>query len=144
MLKVTAGALKQFIREALDGNLTLESWTGMDGMPSKPDNSQYPVDQDGEVPIDPKMDHQAMEVSNLPVDDPKWCPRDRKEFGLAMKQLSEHVPESQFEYVWARIKNIIDKALENSDMTRTPPKIEDIDTSLAPQTAPEEKPKLQA
>lgn len=143
MLKIRASDLKQFIREALDGPIQIESWVGADGAPSKPDNFTYPTDHDAEVPIDPKTSDQVVDT-NLPVDDPKWSPRSRMEMGMALKQLSEHIPEGQFQFVWARVKNIIDKALENTDMTRSPSRIEDLDSSLAPQPTPEQKPKLQA
>lgn len=127
-MKIKKQDLKQLISEIVSGRSheekkdffkLLESWIGADAMPSKTGKAPLEVEHPSDEPaiVSPEADRQFADT-DLPIGDDKWVPGNLKELGMAMKQLTEYIPEGQIGYFWPRVKSLIDKANENIDQTR--------------------------
>ncbi len=125
MIKIKKKVLEQFLKKMeLEIN---ESWTGASAMPQKPDSRIFP--EEAINAIQPATERQVSDTT-LPVSDEDWVPKHRKEMGMAMKQMADYIPDSQIKFVWKRLKKIIDKSINNTDITRVQPKIEDMNKNL--------------
>lgn len=122
-MKIKAIDLKKYISKYLDSKIN-ESWVGQDAMPMKPEDADLELD-DISI-IQPSTSRQVADT-NLPVNDDDWCPQNLKELGMAMKQLAEHVPESQIKFLWGSLLKLVDKSIENTDTSLTAPKLKDMD-----------------
>lgn len=127
-MKVKAKALKDLIQEIMDGKIN-ESWNGADSMPMKPNE---PTKEEQASIVQPSTETQVSDT-DLPINDENWRPGNLKEMGMAMKQMAEHIPESQIGFVWMKLKKIIDKSLDNVDPGQMEQRVADINTKLTPQ-----------
>ncbi len=125
-IRIKAGVLKQFIRKAID-----ESWTGEEAMPSV--INEPPLEYEPAI-IDPKPETQVADTE-LPVMDDDWQPGNLQMLGMAMKQVAEQVPDGQIQYVWPRLKLLIQKAQENVEGLAHST---DIDAQMGTQMDPQE------
>lgn len=118
-VKIKAGVLKAFIRQAID-----EGWTGEEAMPT---SVEPPPEVMEPVPINPATETQVAD-SDLPVDDDEWQPGNPAQMGLAMKQIAEQIPDGQIGYVWPRLKLLIQKAQENVEGQALAPEVAPMET----------------
>lgn len=72
--------------------------------------------------IDPKSDIQVSN-QNLPITDSSWTPGNNTELGIAMRQMSEQVPEGQLEWFYTKLRRLVDKTLDNEDEARMQPRL---------------------
>lgn len=126
-MKVKVKELKELLSQIMDGSIN-ESWTGADSMPPKANN---PLPEEQAAIIQPSAETQVADTE-LPVGDDKWRPGNLRELGMAMKQLAEHVPESQISFVWVKLKKVIDESLDNIDQAAMEPRVADISTQMNP------------
>lgn len=117
-------ALNKFIANIVDKKFNdfIKEWRSEDNVPDPtPAIVTEPAADDPAV-IDPKTDEQVHDLS-MPIEDKQWVPGNLQELGLAMKQMSDWVPDSEIKWFYPRLKKLIDKCLDRTDEDRMQPRL---------------------
>jgi hypothetical protein len=114
---------KKYLEAIIDGlsDKKLKEWKSED---SRPAVVNEPTIEMEPAIISPKSETQVSD-EELPINDPEWVPGNPHELGMAMRQLSEMVPESETEWFYARLRNLIDKAIDRVDEERMQPRVDE-------------------
>lgn len=99
----------------------IEEWRSMDNSGLAVIN-EPPLEREPSV-IDPKSQIQVAD-ENMPIDDQEWIPGNNPELGRAMRQMSEMVPEGQIEWLYVKLRRLIDSSIDNEDEARMKPRLE--------------------
>lgn len=102
--------LEEFIQQIVDD----ANWPTPSGGRTHPAVVTEPPMRPDPVVISPATEDQVHEP-NMPVDDPEWYPGNVKELSKAASQLVGQVPEGQREWFWGRLRNLVSKALGNTE-----------------------------
>lgn len=111
--------LNKIIKNIAEMQLKKE-WRSEDSRPAV--LNEPPLEMDAAV-IDPKAENQPSDES-MPIEDRHWIPGNKSELGKAMKQLAEHIPESEIQWFYSRLKRLLDKAIDQVDGQRMQPRID--------------------
>jgi hypothetical protein len=111
--------LDQMIKNIAKMRLQKE-WRSEDSRPAV--LNEPPLEMDSAV-LDPKAETQVSDET-MPIEDRDWVPGNVAELGKAMKQLSQSIPESQFEWFYSRLKRLVDKSIDQVDAERMQPRLD--------------------
>ena len=85
--------------------------------------NELPLEMEPSI-ISPKSQTQVSDT-DLPIEDEKWSPGNLDELGRAMKQMAQRVPDTKVEWFYARLRNLINKAIDETDEERMAPRLGD-------------------
>ncbi len=121
MIKIKKAEL-DIIIESISSSL-FEQWKIKNNEDENPAiEVEPPLDRELTI-IDPKSDIQ-FSGQNLPIKDPNWVPGNKQDLGMAMRQMSEMVPENQMDWFYSKMRKLIDHALDQEDGGRMEPRLD--------------------
>ena len=115
-VKVKKAVLFNFLKRHLNENRVDDNPSGNFISVVEKENPSFEMFQDEEDPITP-VEHMSTQLSieKPPVDDPYYIPQTNTDLASSVSLISKEVPESQIEYFYRKIHQLLDDALDRND-----------------------------